>query len=394
MARGFGGIRLILTAALALLAMPALAYAAGALTGAADFDTKAPYAILMDYESGTVVFQKNADEPIEPASMAKLMTLAVVFDQLKTGRIHLDDQFFISEHAWRDGGAASGSSTMFAKLHSQVPVQDLIYGVIVQSGNDAAIALAEGIAGSEATFANMENQMSAQLGLTNSHWTNASGLPDPNLHTTARDLANLTRYLIKTYPEYYHIFAEKEFTWNGIKQSNRNSLLEMGIGVDGLKTGHSEESGYGSVVSTTDGGRRLIAVIHGLKTMAERAEEGRKLLNWGARSFEEVSAFPKGTIVGYANVYGGKQPSVGLVGGGDIRFFIPKGRSDCPQAAISYKGPLRPPVRQGDQVAQLQVTCNGELIQTVPLFAADSIEEGGFMNKAMAALKQLALGWL
>jgi D-alanyl-D-alanine carboxypeptidase (penicillin-binding protein 5/6) len=212
--------------------------------------------------------------------------------------------------------------------------------------------------------------------------------------TPRRDLATLARYLIQTYPEYYHIFSEKEFTWNNIKQPNRNSLLEMGIGVDGLKTGHSEEAGYGSVVSTTDGGRRLIGVIHGLKTMADRAEEGRKLLNWGTRSFEEVSAFPKGKIVGYANVYGGKEPQVGLVGQDDIAFFLPKGRTNCPQANISYTGPLRPPVTQGDKVAELQVTCNGQVIQTLPLFAADSVEEGGFMKKAVAALKQLAFGWL
>jgi len=381
-------------AVLAGLLLPALAWAAGALNAASDFDTKAPYAILIDYDSGTVIYQKNADAPMEPASMAKLMTLAVVFDQLQTGRITLDETFFISEHAWRDGGAKSGSSTMFAKLNSKVPVEDLIYGVIVQSGNDAAIALAEGIAGSETVFANMENQMAAKIGLTNSHWTNASGLPDPDMHTTARDLATLARYLIKNYPQYYHIFSEKEFTWNNIKQPNRNSLLEMGIGVDGLKTGHSVEAGFGSVVSTTDGGRRLIGVLHGLKTMAERAEEGRKLLTWGTRSFEEVSAFPKGKIVGYANVYGGRQPTVGLVGQSDIDLFIPKGKSNCPTAAISYTGPLRPPVEQGDQVAQLQVMCEGQVIQTVPLFASDSVEEGGFMNKAMAALKQLALGWL
>src|SRR3569833_342878 len=206
MAKGFGWIGLIgaTLTALLVLAMPALAATAAPSNGP-NFDTKAPYAILVDYDSGTVLFQKNADEPMEPASMAKLMTLAVVFDQLKTGRIHLDDQFFISEHAWRDGGARSGSSTMFAKLNSKVSVQDLLYGLIVQSGNDAAIALAEGIAGSEGTFASMENQMSQKLGLTESHWTNASGLPDPNLHTTPRDLANLARYLIRTYPEYYHI---------------------------------------------------------------------------------------------------------------------------------------------------------------------------------------------
>jgi D-alanyl-D-alanine carboxypeptidase (penicillin-binding protein 5/6) len=395
MARSFFQARLIFATLLACLTLAAgLARAADALPAGSDFESKAPYAVLIDYESGTVIYQKNADEPIEPASTAKLMTLAVVFDQLTSGKIQLTDQFFISEHAWKDGGASSGSSTMFAKLNSQVPVEDLLYGVIVQSGNDAAIALAEGVAGSEGTFANIENQMAAKIGLTNSHWTNASGLPDPAMHTTARDLAMLARYLIKTYPQFYHIFSEKEFTWNKIRQPNRNSLLELGIGVDGLKTGHSEEAGYSSVISTTDGGRRIIGVLSGLKSMAERTEEGRKLLTWGTRSFEQVSAFPKGKIVGYANVYGGAQSSVGLVGENDIDFFIPKGRDNCPQAAITYQGPLRPPVQQGDQVAQLQVSCAGQLIQTVPLFAASSVGEGGFMNKAMAALKQLALGWL
>ena len=263
----------MLAALALLLAVTASVQAAATVVSPGSFDTKAPFAVLMDYDSGSIIFQKAPDDPMEPASMAKLMTLAVVFNQLKSGRLQLTDQFFISEHAWKDGGASSGSSTMFAKLNSQVPVEDLLYGVIVQSGNDAAIALAEGIAGSEGTFANMENQLSDEIGLKGSHWTNASGLPDPDMHTTARDLANLARYLIQTFPEYYHIFSEKSFTWNGIKQPNRNSLLEMGIGVDGLKTGHSVEAGYGSVVSTTDGGRRLIAVIHGLKSMAERAEE-------------------------------------------------------------------------------------------------------------------------
>jgi D-alanyl-D-alanine carboxypeptidase (penicillin-binding protein 5/6) len=383
-------------AALALLMLVTAFSAQGraADSVSADFDSKAPFAILMDYETGSVIYQKNADERMTPASMAKLMTLAVVFDQLRTGKIHLDDQFVISEHAWRDGGAKSGGSTMFAVLNSKVPVQDLLYGLIVQSGNDAAIALAEGIGGSEGTFANMENQMAAQIGLTNSHFTNAPGLPDPDLYTTPRDLAILARFLIKTYPEYYHIFSEKSFTWNKIKQPNRNSLLEAGVGVDGLKTGHSDESGYGEVLSTTDGGRRLIAVINGLKTMAERTEEGRKLLNWGTRAFEQVSAFPKGKIVGYANVYGGATPSVGLIGDGDINLFIPKGKDNCPQASISYMGPLQPPVQQGDKVAELQVTCDGQMVEAVPLFAAETVGEGGFMDRAMAALKQLALGWL
>ena len=390
MTRGFGFVRLVSALSVALWVLSALA------SPAADpsFDTKAQFAALMDFETGNLLFQKNADAPTEPASLAKLMTLAVVFGELRTGSVKLNDNFFISEHAWRAGGASSGSSTMFAKLNSQVPVEDLVRSVIVQSGNDAAIALAEGIAGSEGTFANMENQLATKIGLKDSSFTNASGLPDPSMHTTARDLAILAQYLIKEYPEYYHIFAEPEFTWNKIRQKNRNSLVELGIGVDGLKTGHSEEAGYGSVISTAEGGRRVIGVLLGLKSMAERAEEGRKLITWGTRSFQRVSMFPKGKVVGYASVYGGKQTSVGLVGQNDIEFFMPRGASDCPQASITYQGPLRPPVLQGDKVASLNVTCNGDVVQTVPLYAADNVEEGGFMNKAVAALKQLTLGWM
>jgi len=388
-------LRCICGVAVALLLLfQAVAVEADDAASTAGFTTTAPFAILIDSETGSIIYQKNADQPMEPASMAKLMTLAVVFGELKSGKIQLTDQYFISDHAFNDGGAASGSSTMFAKLHSNVPVEDLLYGLTVQSGNDAAIALAEGIAGSEATFANMENQLAAQIGLTGSHFTNASGLPDPNMHTTAHDLAMLARYLIRTYPEYYHIFSTPSFTWNKIKQPNRNSLLGMGISVDGLKTGHSDESGYGSVISTTEGGRRLIGVLNGLKTMHDRTEEGRRLLNWGVHSFEQVSAFPKGKIVGYAAVYGGSQSTVGLVGAGDIDFFLPKGQTQCPEAAISYKGPLRPPVMQGDQVAELQVSCGGQVIQTEPLYAAETVEQGGFLKKAVAALKQLALGWL
>lgn len=363
-------------------------------TAAAAFGTKAKYAVLMDYETGDVLYQKDADTPTEPASLAKLMTLAVVFEDLKSGQISLNDKFFISEHAWRKGGAASGSSTMFAKLHSQVPVIDLIRSVIIQSGNDAAIALAEGIAGSEATFANIENQLAAKIGLTESHFTDASGLPEPGMHVTARDLAILARYLIKNYPEYYPIFGESEFTWNKIKQRNRNTLVTMDIGVDGLKTGHSDETGYGSVISSVVDGRRLIGVLLGMNSESERTEEGRKLLNWGQRSFERMSLFPQGKIVGYADVYGGAQSKVGLVGKGDIDFFMPKGTSDCPQARIVYTGPLRPPVSKGDKVGVLNVTCHGDLVRNVPLFAARTVESGGFMDKAMAALKQLVLGWI
>jgi serine-type D-Ala-D-Ala carboxypeptidase (penicillin-binding protein 5/6) len=361
---------------------------------AQDFSTKARFAVLMDFESGTLLFNKAPDERLEPASMAKLMTVAVVFDDLKHGKLTMDDEFFISEHAWRDGGAASGGSTMFAKLNSKIRVEDLLKSVIIQSGNDAAIALAEGIGGTEETFAKLMNKLAQKIGLENSHFTNATGLPDPDQYMTARDLAILARYLISQYPEYYSIFSEPEFTWNKIRQTNRNSLIEMGIAVDGLKTGHTEEAGYGTVVSTTDGGRRIIAVLHGLKSMTERAEEARKLVTWGTRGFELVPVFPKGKTVGYADVYGGAQPQVPLVGQTDIDIFIPKGADNCPEAAIVYQGPLRPPIVSGSEVASLEVSCNGAVVQTTPLYAGADVGEGDIVRKSMDALKHLALGWL
>jgi D-alanyl-D-alanine carboxypeptidase (penicillin-binding protein 5/6) len=377
---------LIAIAALAGLAAPALAQA--------DFSTAAPFAVLTDYESGTVIFQKEADSRLEPASMAKLMTVAVVFNELKAGRVTMDDQFFVSEHAWRTGGAASGGSTMFADLNSQIRVEDLLRSVIIQSGNDAAIVLAEGIAGAEGTFAVMMNELAAQIGLDGSNFTNPTGLPDPDMYSTARDLAELGRYLIREFPEYYHYFSEPEMEWNGINQPNRNSLVEMGIGVDGLKTGHTEAAGYGSVTSTDQGDRRLIAVVHGLQSMRERTEEGRKLLTWGARAFERFTPYAAGAVVAEADVYGGETAKVGLVGEGEIALYLPRGSRQCLSATIDYTGPLMPPVAQGDKVAELRVFCNDQLVQTAPLYAASDVPQGDLIRRATDALKQLALGWL
>ena len=367
------------------LASPALAQA---------FDTKAKFAVLMDYETGSILYSKAADDRLEPASMAKLMTLAVVFSYLQQNKLKLDDEFFISEHAWRDGGASSGGSTMFAVLNSKVKIEDLLKGVIVQSGNDAAIALAEGIGGTEETFAKIENQLAKQIGLTNSHFTNATGLPDPDMYSTADDLATLSSYIIKTFPEYYPIFSMPEFTWNKIRQPNRNSLLEIGIGVDGLKTGHTEESGYGEVVSAPNDGRRLIAVLHGLKSMKERAEEARKLITWGMRGFELLPVYADGKVVAYANVFGGDKPAVGLIGKGKIDLFVPKGANNCPTATVTYRGPLRPPVQQGQELAKLHVFCDGEEVQTTPLYASETIEQGDLLRRSTDAAKQLLLGWL
>jgi D-alanyl-D-alanine carboxypeptidase (penicillin-binding protein 5/6) len=348
----------------------------------------------MDYESGTLLFHKNADEPMEPASMAKLMTVAVVFDEIRRGRLKLSDEFFISEHAWRDGGAASGGSTMFAELNSKVSVENLLRSVIIQSGNDAAIALAEGIGGTEETFARLMNKLAKEIGLTGSNFVNSTGLPDPQQYVTARDLAQLARYIIREYPEYYSIFSEPEFEWNKIKQPNRNSLVEMGIGVDGLKTGHTEAAGYGTVVSSAASGRRIIGVLHGMESMNERAEEARKLITFGTRGFELMPVFGEGEVVGYADVYGGATPQVSLRGEGEIALFVPKGAEDCPQASIVYQGPLRPPVEEGQQIAQLEVMCAGTLVQTTPLYAAETVQQGDIMRQSMDALKHLAIGWM
>ncbi len=377
-----------------LFALLGLLLLAGQAVAQAEFDTKAKFAVLMDYESGTVIFQKDADGRLEPASMTKLMTLAVVFNEVRAGRVSLDDEFFVSENAWRTGGAASGGSTMFAELNSKIRVEDLVRSVIIQSGNDAAIVLAEGIAGSEGTFALMMNELAGNLGLDGSNFTNSTGLPDPNEYSTARDLAELGRYLIREFPEYYHYFSEPEMEWNGIKQANRNSLVEMGIGVDGLKTGHTQAAGYGSVTSTDQGDRRLIAVVHGLTSMRERTEEARKLLTWGARAFERFTPYAEGQVVAYADVYGGASPNVGLVGKGEIALYLPRGSRQCLSATVDYTAPLLPPVNQGDKIAELRVYCNDQLVQTAPLYAAESVGQGDLVRRATDALKQLALGWL
>nr|WP_269467893.1 D-alanyl-D-alanine carboxypeptidase family protein [Devosia ureilytica] len=377
-----------------MIAIAALLVFAGSVAAQAEFDTKASFAVLMDHESGTVIFQKEADAALEPASMAKLMTLAVVFNEIRAGRVSLDDEFFVSEHAWRTGGAASGGSTMFADLNSQIRVEDLVRSVIIQSGNDAAIVLAEGIAGSESTFALMMNELAADIGLTGSHFTNPAGLPDPDMYSSARDLAELGRYLIREFPEYYHYFSEPEMEWNGINQANRNSLVEMGIGVDGLKTGHTEAAGYGSVTSTDQGDRRLIAVVHGLTSMRERTEEARKLLTWGARAFERFTPYAAGQVVAFADVYGGANPHVGLIGRGEIALYLPRGSRQCLSATVNYEAPLLPPVNEGDKIAELRVYCNDQLVQSAPLYAAESVGQGDLVRRATDALKQLALGWL
>jgi len=370
-----------------------LIVAAWPAAAAERFETRAAHALLMDAETGTVLFQKAADQPMPPASMAKLMTMLVVFEALKTGQLHLDDEFMVSENAWREGGANSGGSTMFAKLGSSIKLSDLMRGIIVQSGNDACIVVAEGMAGTESTFADLMNAEARKLKLENSHFTNATGLPDPDQHVTAHDLAVIARRIIYDFPEYYEIYSETEFTWNKIRQHNRNPLLSMGIGADGLKTGYTEESGYGLVGSAVRDGQRLILVMNGLTSEKERAEEARKLMEWGFNAFERISLFDPGEVVAEANVFGGDRATVPLVGKGAVNLFVPRGSRDLIKGRVVYKGPVPAPVDEGQEIGALQISLDGEVLQKTPLYAADDVGVGTLPQRAMDGLQELLLGW-
>src|ERR1700726_3501076 len=286
----------------------------GARKDEGGFDGDAPTAILIEASSGSVLFEKNADELRAPPSMMKLMTAEVVFHAIQQGDVKLTDQYVVSENAWRKGGAPAGGSTMFAAIHSRIPVNDLLHGAIIQSGNDACMVLAEGIAGNEKAFAEMMTKRARELGLTQSTFANSNGLPDPGNKMTVRELANLARHIIQDYPEFYKLFGEKEFTWNKIRQQNRNPLLNSLEGADGLKTGYTKEGGYGMVGSAVQNGIRLIVVINGLDDPDDRAAEAKKMLEWGFRNFEARTLFAANQQVGYARVFGGESRSVKLAG--------------------------------------------------------------------------------
>src|SRR5579863_4848471 len=284
----------------------------GAKKDEGGFDGDAPTAILTEATSGGVLFEKNADELRAPSSMMKLMTAEVVFHAVKQGDIKLTDEYRVSENAWRRGGAPAGGSTMFAALNSKVSVDDLLHGAIIQSGNDACIVLAEAMAGNERAFAEIMTKRARELGLARSTFANSNGLPDPGNKMTVRELATLARYIIQTYPDFYKLFGEKEFTWNKIRQQNRNPLLNSLEGADGLKTGYTKEGGYGMVGSAVQNGTRLIVVVNGLESSEDRASEAKKMLEWGFRNFESRTLIAADQTIGYARMFGGDSRSVRL----------------------------------------------------------------------------------
>ncbi|MCI5076514.1 D-alanyl-D-alanine carboxypeptidase family protein [Oricola sp.] len=358
------------------------------------FESRAEQAILLDSNTGTILYAKNADQKVPPASLAKLMTMEVVFNALKAGRLSMDDEFLVSENAWRSGGASSGGSTMFAELNSSIRLEDLIQGVIVQSANDGCIIIAEGMAGSEEVFASLMNDRAKKIGLDDSHFTNSTGLPDPLQKVTMRDLAKLGDHIRREYPEYYKYYAQRDFTWNKILQRNRNPLLTMNIGADGMKTGHTEESGYAIVGSIERDGRRLIVAMSGLESSRARAEEARKLLEWGARAFEPYEIFKKGDEIGNVRLYGGAQLTVPVTVKEDLDILLPITDRDRMKARVVYTGPVMAPVEEGQEIATLKVWIGDTLTQETPLYAAQAVPQGPIYRRALDALTELALGWI
>ena len=368
--------------ALVVATLPPLAARA-----ATTIETQAEEAFLVDFQTGAVLLDKNGDLPMPPSSMSKMMTTYIVFERLQEKLLSLDDQFTVSEKAWRMGG-----SKMFVEIGNQVRVEDLLRGVIVQSGNDACIVLAEGIAGSEEAFAELMNEKAREIGLTSSHFTNATGWPDPNQRVTARDLATLAKGIIEDHPEYYHYYSEKEFTWHEIRQGNRNPLLYRNIGADGLKTGHTEEAGYGLTASAVQNDRRLILVVNGLPSMQARADESDRLLSWGFREFDNYALFKSGDVVDEAPVWLGEDETVPLVIPQDLKVTLPRNDRRGMQVAVVYDGPIPAPIPAGQEIARLRVTWPDGVPVEVPLQAGAEVEQLGAFGRIAASIKFLLLG--
>ncbi len=357
-----------------------------ATTPLGPLDTAAKFAIIVDHITGAVLLEKEPDSTMVPSSMTKLMTAYVVYEMLRGGRLKLDQELPVSERAWRMGG-----SKMFVQVGTSVKVEDLIRGVIVQSGNDACIVLAEGIAGSEEQFAELMNAKARDLGLDRTTFRNSTGWPHPEHRSTARDIATLARRIIRDFPEYYHYDAEKSFKYNGIDQPNRNPLLQKNL-ADGLKTGHTEEAGYGLVASAERNGRRVILMVNGLDTMRARSEESERLLEWSFREFENVTLFTAGDVVEQAPVHLGTAPTVPLVGGRDVVMTMPRGWRNRAKVTLSYSTPVPAPVQRGTKLGTLSVSGQGVPELEVPLLAGADVARLGLPGRAMAVVSRFLTG--
>ena len=349
-------------------------------------DSIAETALVMDISTGEILLDKNSNMRTFPSSMTKIMTVLVAFEKIKNGSLSLDQEFLVSKKAWKMGG-----SKMFIEVDKRVKVFDLLLGIVVQSGNDASIALAEGISGTEETFAIEMNNLAKKIGLTDTNFVNSSGWPNDSHYTTAKDLALLAKYTVENHPELYQMYELNEFTYNGIKQDNRNPLLLTFDGADGFKTGYTEAAGYGIVGSAERGGRRLIIVLNGLESSRSRAQESLRLMDWGFNNFELVNFFKKNELVFQANTWLGKKEKVDLVAIEDIKVSIPKAQLSSANVDVLIEEPIQTPINKGDIIANLQISYADKKV-SFPLAASESIEQKGFFSRITSALYYIVLG--
>jgi D-alanyl-D-alanine carboxypeptidase (penicillin-binding protein 5/6) len=357
----------------------------------AEILTTAKQAIILDYDSGETLYCKSCEEPMPPSSMSKLMTVELVFQRLKDGRLKPEDTFHVSETAWRQG-QKDNESKMWVALNSDVAVDDLLKGIIVQSGGDACVVVAEALGSSESGFADMLNARAKELGLAHSHFVNSSGLPDPGQFMSAEDIAKLSAHIVRDYPDYYKYFAIPDFTWSKIKQANRNTLVDENIGVDGLKTGHTEVGGYGIVASSLRNGRRLVLVINGMKSERERINEARRLLDIGYREFKDYKLADKGAVLGDAQIWGGAKNAVGVTVKDPLVVMLPVDSRRDMKVTLRYDGPVRAPVVAGQQIGTLTVSVPGKPDKVVPAVAIESMPSNSFLDKMMIGLQTLIFG--
>ena len=355
-------------------------------------DTKARNMILMDYATGEYLYEKDITDPIPPASMSKLMTVYMVFDKLRDGSLSLDDTFKVSENAWRKGGAASGGSTMFLAIGDEVTVDQLLKGIIIQSGNDACIVAAENIAGDEDSFVERMNEKARDIGLKNSNFANVTGLPHPDHKMSVEDLALLARKIIEEFPQFYHLFSQKEFVYNNIKQGNRNPLLYSMPYADGLKTGHTEEAGFCLTASAKKGGRRIIGVMTGLESNKERSDEADKMMSWAFREYDNYTLKNKGDKIADIPVWYGVDKTVPMVMSDDLIKTIKKSERNQVKMTAIYDKPVKAPVKMGQQLGVLKVEIPEKQVIEVPLVAGQTINKVGLWGKIVNNIKYLLSG--
>lgn len=370
------------------LAATALAALASFGAASAEVTTPAPYAVVMDYDTGAVLFEKDADTPVGPSSMSKLMTVAIVFDKMKNGELKPTDEFSVSEKAWRE----KEGSSMWVRVDTKIPLIDLLRGIIIQSGNDACIVVAENVAGTEEAFADLMTKKAREWGLKNSTFVNSTGLPDEHQKMSTRDLALLARKIIKDYPDQYKLFGEKDFTWEKIRQPNRNPLLYNFKGADGLKTGHTAENGYGLVGSALVNGERRIIVVNGLPSDKDRAVESERLMRTAFNEFSSRTLYKKGDVAGDAIVFAGKEASVPLVTMEPVSMILHRSQAQTVTAKVVYDGPVAAPITEGQQIGYLRVSMEKGDAREFPLYAGKAVKAVGPLGRISLAVKALMGG--